>query len=151
MVAVVEKLLLASSTTVLSTGLNSLANNSLAISSAFDNTIGQTGDGYTLCQIELALAAPGGTLTANKSATGWFLQAPDGTNYEDGGTSTTPARAPDFVIPLAASSSAQRVTIKDIPLPPGLSKVLLKNDGTGQTWNASGNTLILTPYTRELV
>jgi hypothetical protein len=149
MAAVVEKFLLGSVTSLLTTGLNSLANNSLAISSAFDNTIGQTGDGYTLCDLELVVTF-GTNPTANTGVSIWFLQTQDGTNYEDGGTSTTPARAPDVVFPVAVSTSAQRLIARAL-LPWGLMKVLLKNDGTGQAFAASGNTLKIRPVTREAV
>lgn len=145
--AVTEKYVLGSVTTLLSTGLNSLANNSLAISSAFDNTQGQTGDGYTLVDLELVVTF-GTNPTANTGVSIWFLGAPDGTNYEDGGTSTTPARAADAVIPVAVSTSAQRI-VQRVTLPAGLLKVLLKNDGTGQAFAASGNTLKVRPVTRQ--
>lgn len=148
MAAVVEKLLLGSQTSLLTTGLNSLANNSLAVSSAFDNTIGQTGDGYVLCDLELVVTF-GTNPTAGTGIAVWFLQTQDGTNYEDGDASTTPARAPDAVIPVRASTSAQRIIVKHVDMPPGLFKALLKNDGTGQAFAASGNTLKIRPYTRE--
>lgn len=45
--ATTEKLLRSSQTTVVTgSDLNALANNALVLSAAFDNTIGQTGDGY---------------------------------------------------------------------------------------------------------
>lgn len=149
MAAIVAKLLLGSQTTLLSTGLNSLANNSLAISSAFDNTIGQAGDGYLLCDVELVVTY-GTSPTANTGCSIWFLTSQDGTNYEDGGTSTTPARMPDLVIPVLSSTSAQRIIRRGL-LPYGLCKVLLKNDGTGQAMAASGNTLKIRPVTVEMV
>lgn len=149
MAAVVEKFLLGSQTSLITTGFNSLANNSLAISPAFDNTIGQTGDGYTLCDLELVVTF-GTNPTANTGVSIWFLSTQDGTNYEDGGTSTTPARAPDCVIPVAVSTSAQRIIVRTL-LPWGLLKALAKNDGTGQAFASSGNTLKIRPVTREAV
>lgn len=145
--AVTEKYVLGSVTTLLATGLNSLANNSLAISSAFDNTQGSTGDGYTLCDLELVVTF-GTNPTAGTGVSVWFLGAADGTNYEDGGTSTTPARSSDAFIPVAVSTSAQRVNVR-ANLPWGLLKVLLKNDGTGQSFAASGNTLKIRPVARQ--
>jgi hypothetical protein len=148
-VATIEKWLLGSQTTLLSTGLNSLANNSLAISGAFDNTVGQTGDGYVLCDVEL-LVTYGSAPTANTGVSVWFLGSQDGSNYEDGDASTTPGRIPDLVFPLRAVTTAQRI-IRRVPLPWGLLKALLKNDGTGQAMAASGNTLKVRPVTREAV
>lgn len=146
--ATVQKYLLSGSvTSLITTGLNSLANNSLAISSAFDNTVGQTGDGYTFCDIELVVTY-GTNPGANTACSLWFLQSQDGTNYEDGGTSITPARAADVVFPVLVSTSAQRI-IRRVLLPWGLTKVLLKNDGTGQAMAASGNTLKIRPVTAQ--
>src|SRR4051812_13004672 len=104
--SVTEKYTLGSIATLLSTGLNSLANNSLAVSSAYDNTQGGGGgDGYTLCDLELVVTF-GTNPTANTGVSVWFLAVPDGTNYEDGDASTTPARAPDVVFPLRAVTTA---------------------------------------------
>ena len=144
------KQLLLSQTSVITTGLNALANNSLAISSAFDNTIGATGDGSLLCDIELVVTY-GTAATANTGCSVWFLQSQDGTNYEDGGTGTTPKRTPDVVLAVDTVTTGQRLIRKSIPLPPGLFKVLLKNDGTGQAMAATGNTLKIRPYTARIV
>lgn len=145
--ATTEKWLLGSQATLLSTGLNSLANNGLALSSLFDNTVGQTGDGYILCDVEL-VATYGSAPTANTGVAVWFLGAQDGTNYEDGDASTTPARMPDVVFPLRTVTTAQRI-LRRVWLPWGKLKALLKNDGTGQAMAASGNTLIIRPVTLQ--
>lgn len=140
-----EKLLLGSQSTLLSTELNSLGNNSLAIGSAFDNTQGQTGDGYVLCDLELCVTY-GTAPTAGTACAFWFLLSQDGTNYEDGGTSLTPAREPDVTFPVRNVNTAQRI-IKRAWLPQGLWKPLLKNDGTGQNFPSSGSTLKVRPVT----
>jgi len=147
--ATTEKLLLGVQTSLLTTGLDSLANNSLAISNTFDNTQGQTGDGYTLCDLELVVTY-GVAPTAGTGVSVWFLSTQDGTNFEDGGTSTTPARSPDVVIPVAAVTTAQRI-IRRAVMPWGRVKVLAKNDGTGQAMAASGNTLKIRTATRQAV
>lgn len=150
MPAAVEKLLLASQTSMLTTGLNSLANNGLALSAEFDNTIGAAGDGYIFADVELYVTY-GSAPTANTAPALWILQTPDGTNYEQGGDgSTTPARMPDTVFPVLASTSAQRL-VRRVLLPWGKLKFLIKNDGTGQAMAASGNTLKVRPVTRETV
>ncbi len=72
---------------LLSTGLNSLASNSLALGSAYSS-----GGNYVLAECELVVTfgtAPG----TNTGASIWFLRAIDGTDYEDGGSSLTPRRA----------------------------------------------------------
>lgn len=143
-----EKYLLGSQTTLLSTGLNSLANNGLAISSAFDNTQGQAGDGYTLCDLELVLASIGAAYTANTAIAVWLLGSQDGTNYEDGDASTTPAKLPSATFPVRAVTAAQRI-VRRVWLPFGKCKALLKNDGTGQSFASSGNTLIIRPVARQ--
>lgn len=145
--AVTEKYLLGSVTSLLTTGLNSLANNALAVSAAYDNTQGAAGDGYTLCDLELVVTY-GTAPAANTGCSVWFLASQDGTNYEDGDASTTPARNPDVVLPVRAVTTAQRV-IRRAWLPWGLSKALLKNDGTGQAMAASGNTLKIRPATYQ--
>lgn len=145
--ATTEKFLLGSQTTLLDTGLNTLTNNSLAISSAYNNTQGQTGDGYTLCDLELVVTygtAPG----AGTGVSVWLLTSQDGTNYEDGDASTTPSRPPDVVFPLRAVTTAQRI-IRRAFMPWGLCKALLKNDGTGVSMAASGNTLKIRPVTTQ--
>lgn len=129
--------------TLLSAGLNSLANNGLALSSAFDN-----GTALDL-QGELELVVTYGSApTANTGCAVWLLRNVDGTNYEDGSDSVTPARAPDLVFPLRAVTTGQRI-ILPVTIPPGSWKALLKNDGTGQAMAASGNTLKLRPLTYQ--
>jgi hypothetical protein len=145
--ATTEKYLLGSQSTLLSTELNSLANNALALGSAYDNTVGQAGDGYTLCDVELVVTY-GTAPTAGTGVTLWLLGTQDGTNYEDGGTSVTPGRLPEAVFPLLAVTTAQRI-IRRVWLPWGKFKPLAKNDGTGQAMAASGNTLKVRPVARQ--
>lgn len=142
-----EKYLLGGQSTLLSTELNSLANNILAIGSAYDNTQGQAGDGYNLCDLELVVTYG----TAPGTSTGvsfWFLTTQDGTNYEDGDALTTPARLPDCVFPLRAVTTAQRI-VRRVMLPWGKFKPLAKNDGTGQSMSGSGNTIKIRPIARQ--
>jgi hypothetical protein len=154
--ATVEKQLLGTVATLMSTELNSLASSTTAgaISSVvngtgiFNNTVGGGGgDGFVMGQLELAIGAPAGTLTANTAANVWLLQNVDGSNYEDGGAAVIPARAPDVVIPVRPVSTAQR-TVRRAAIPPGNWFILVQHN-TGQTWAASGNTLKLLPDTFE--
>lgn len=145
--AVIEKYLLGTSTSVITTGMNTLTNNSLVASSAYDNTVGQAGDGYNFCFIEL-VATYGVAPTANTGVSVWFLSSLDDTNYEDGSSSITPSRAPNVTFPLRAVTTAQRI-VRFVALPPGKMTFLLKNDGTGQSMAASGNTLKVRPVARQ--
>lgn len=133
-------------TTVLSTGLNSLANNSNVLSGAITLSSGEPG--YRFGEWELYIASSAAAMTANTAFVGWIIQAIDGTNDEDGGTSVTPARSPDLIFPVRAVSTAQRINwISDMPT--GSFKVLLRNDGTNQTIASSGNTLKVRPRTES--
>ena len=133
-------------TTVLSAGLNSLANNSNLLSSAITLTTGEPG--YRFGEWELYIASSAAAMTANTAFVGWIIQALDGTNDEDGGTSVTPARTPDLIFPVRAVSTAQRITWQS-DLPTGSFKVLLRNDGTGQAIASSANTLKVRPKTES--
>lgn len=147
--ATTEKYALGTIASLLTTELNSLANNALAVATAaFNNVVGGGGgDGYTLGEFELVVTF-GTAPTANTGVAVWLLGQPDGTNYEDGSSSVTPARAPDLVLPVRAVTTAQRVTVRTI-MAPGSWKALVKNDGTGQAFAASGNTLKVRPYTPQ--
>jgi hypothetical protein len=142
-----EKYLLGSQTTLLSTELNSLANNGNAIGSAYDNTQGQTGDGYTLCDLEL-VTSYGSAPTAGTGVSYWFIGTQDGTNYEDGAGAVTPARMPDCVFPLRNVTGTQRI-LRRVVMPWGLFKPLVKNDGTGQAMAATGNTVKIRPVSNQ--
>jgi len=63
----------------------------------------------------------------------WVCPQVDGTNYADCATSADPPWLPAVTFPLANVSTAQRIIRWNILLPPGLFKVLLKNDNTGVT------------------
>lgn len=129
--------------TLLSTELNSLANNALALGSAYDNSTNLD----TMGEIELAITY-GSAPTASTGWSVWFLRDIDGTNYEY--SAATPARAPDVVLPVVATTSAQKVTRRCI-IPPGTFKALAKNDGTGQSAPASGTTIKIKPLTLQSV
>ena len=130
---------------VLTTELNSMANNALVLSAA--TSLSETG--YLECDVEI-VATFGVAPTAGTGFSIWFLRIIDGTNYEDGGTSVTPPRAPDLVIPVRAVTTVQRVIVCAYT-PPGDFKILIKNDGTGQAIASSGNTLKLIPRTYTIV
>ena len=141
--ATTETVLAGTLDTVFAAGSSTaLANNALAVTAAYT----PTSVNYLAAEVEFT----GTFATAPAAATGlsvWFLRAVDGTNYEDGGTATTPTRGPDLVVPFAAVTTAQRCTRMAVVLPPGAIKVLAKNDGSGQSLSA-GWGLKIRPLTR---
>lgn len=149
MTTAVQKQQLQSPTTLATTALNSMANNALVACTVFDNTIGQTGDGAEEGDFELIVQF-GTNPTAGTGFSLWLLVANDGTNYEDGSASITPARMPDVVFPVRAVTTAQRIN-RRCALPAGKFTPLLKNDGTGQTVASSGNILNLRPKTPAVI
>ena len=149
--SITEELVLGSQTTLIQSGLTSLgAGASAASVAAFDNTIGQTGNGYVLCDVELVLASNSAAYTANTGFSVWFCRSQDGTNYEDGfDASVIPARNPDVVLPVRAVTTAQRI-VKSALMPPGKFYTLI-NNGAGQSTSATanGSTLKIRPITYQ--
>ena len=133
---------------VMTTELNSLANNARAISAAqgADAT-----DAHLLSEWELVVTF-GVAPTVDTLIDLYLVRAADGTNYEDGDATNRPAAtayAGSFQV--AAKTTAQRLTIPDVPLPPGLYKAIIFNNGTGQAFAATGNTLKVRPHNRQVV
>ncbi len=132
--------------TVMSSELNSLANNSNAVKAS---AVALSTTGYIMAEAELVVTF-GSTPTANTAVSVWFLREIDGSNYEDGTASVTPSRNPDLVLPIRATTNAQRI-IKQCVLPAGDFKPLVRNEGTGQAFASTGNTLKLRPVTLQSV
>lgn len=136
--------------TLLSSGLNSLANGSRAISSAYDNTtnLDLYGD------LELAIAYTTSAPTAGtKVADVYLLPTVDGTNYAEGGTSLTPQAlllVATFESRNGATGAVEYLIAPGIPLPSRSFKVLLVNT-SGKTLHATLNTLKITPYKLQIV
>lgn len=121
-------------TSILTTELNSLANNAnTAASSAVDNTSALD----LFVDLELVLAAQGSARSSGAIVSVFMVHALDGTNYDDVNETTAELVA---VFPLDAATSARRRTVRDVPVPPGLFKFFARN-GTGQTLAASANTV----------
>jgi len=73
----------------------------------------------------------------------YMITAPDGTNYEDGSSSVDPgSHTLVDVIPVKASTSAQILMSRMIPLQPAATKFIVSNS-TGQAFPASGSTVEL--------
>lgn len=128
---------------VMTTELNSLANNARAISGAqgADGT-----DANLLGDFELAVTF-GTAPTLDTTVDLYLVRAADGTNYEDGDASIRPAAnafAGSFQV--RNVTSAQRIVVRDVPLPPGLWKAVIHNNATGQAFPSSGSTLKMRPH-----
>lgn len=78
----------------------------------------------------------------------WLLELVDGTNYEDGSASISPARRPDIIIPVRAVNGAQRVR-RSCLIRPGQYMALIGNR-TGAALASSGNTLYYRLYSDEI-
>lgn len=123
--------------TALSSGLDSLADDGLALSGAISNNTNR----YMFIDVELNLASIDLQSVSNPVIRVWFLsKLSDGTNYEDGSGSVTPAKMPDIHFPLREINGAQHITMRGALAPNGDFKILLKNEA-GATLAASGNTL----------
>lgn len=80
----------------------------------------------------------------------YFIEAVDDTTYEDGDDSTTPSKPPAFIIPLRLVSTAQKITIPYVLMPPCKFKPLLVNT-TARAFTATDgeNELYYRPYDDE--
>ena len=123
-------------TTAISTNLNSLADDGLAISSAIDNSANKD----LFIDIEVYLASVDLSAQTNPAIYVWLIARTDGTNFEDGGSSVTPARAPDKIVPLREVNGAQRVFARMGMLTPDQVKILVQNKA-GAALADSGNTI----------
>src|SRR5574342_925401 len=111
-------------TLITSDALSGLTTGSLAISTGTYNN----STGYHYGFVELQVTATG-ALASGDYMQGWFIIPADGTNYEDStGTSITPARAADFIVPVrGVTNTPQRITIKHVIIPPGTFNTLIQN------------------------
>src|SRR6516162_8962576 len=111
--------------TVLSTGLNSLANNTMsAASSTLDNSVNL--DIY--CDIEVNLASLSPTAGAYVSIYVW--EAIDGTNFPAQSDADLRLTSTQLLctIPIGTTAStAQRVVVRNIVIPPGSFQIKLDN------------------------
>jgi hypothetical protein len=132
----------ASIASALTTELNSIANAAVsAASSAIDNSSAL--DLYD--DLTFTIATQGGARSAGATVTVLMVQALDGTNYDDVQVSCGQVVA---VFALDAATTARQVSVRDVPIPPGLFKYFILNS-TGQAFAASGNILERRPHSIE--
>lgn len=123
--------------TVMTTELNGLANATRAVSGERDNST----DLYVYADLELVVtfaSAP----TADTVCELYLIPSIDGTTYTDGETTTIQPAATEFVgaFYVRNVTSAQRIAVRGVVIPPGKRKWVLRNF-TGVAMAASGNTL----------
>jgi hypothetical protein len=132
---------------VMTTELNSLASGARALSSSFggDTTAADLYGDFELVVTFGVSPSTGATVDL------YLLRAADGTNFSDGSSSVAPPNSA-FVgaFEIRAVTSAQRIVLPDIVLPPGLWKALIVNSA-GQAMAASGNTLKMRPHSLQTV
>jgi hypothetical protein len=147
--------LLTSAVTLMTTELNSIANAGTAVSSVGGSsgtfTNANIGQGM-IADLFLTLGAVGTALSAGANLSGWFLTSPDGgTTFENTVSGAAQARAPDFIIPLPATTITAGWVYKSagpVMVPALEFKVFVQNN-SGQTWASSGNTIKLAPYAMQ--
>lgn len=151
MATVVKQLEQGTAVSLLTTELNSTGTDTMtAAGAAVTNAVGTANtDGYERGKVEFVMAAYTGTPAAGSALYVWFLRTVDGTNYEDGSATVTPARSPDVVVPLRAFASGPQRVVVECWVPVGLWKPIAKNAGTGLTLAASGNTVKILLNTDE--
>ena len=134
-------------TSVLTTGLNSLANNTMSAASA--TYANQTNlDLYVDIEVVLASLSP----TAGAYVSIYVLESVDGTNFPAQSDADLRLTSTQLlcVIPVGTTAAtAQRVTARNILLPPAAIQFKLDNQ-TGVALNASGNTVKILPYDYNL-
>jgi hypothetical protein len=132
----------ASIASALTTELNSIANAAVsAASSAIDNSSAL--DLYD--DLTFTIATQGGARSAGATVTVLMVQALDGTNYDDVQVICGQVVA---VFALDAATTARQVSVRDVPIPPGLFKYFILNS-TGQAFASSGNILERRPHSIE--
>jgi len=133
--------------TVLSTGLNSLANNTM--SAASSNIANQTNlDIYVDIEIALASLSP----TSGAYVALYILEAVDGSNFPAQSDADLRLTGTQLlcVVPIGTTAStAQRVAVRNVVIPPGLFQIKLDNQ-TGVSLNASTNTVKFNAYNVNL-
>jgi len=135
--------------TYLSSELDGLANDSNKLGSAIDFTAAGA-DRKLYMDVEIYLNTVDLSAQTNPAIHIWLLARTDGTNFEDGSDTVTPARAPDKIVPLREVNDAQRVFARFLLTTPDQGKLLIKNK-TGAALASSGNTVKYRLYSQEIV
>lgn len=122
-------------TTALSTEMDSLAVDATAISAAIDNSV----DLKLFMDVEVYIASVDLSAQTNPAIYLWLIGRSNGTDFEDGDSTTISPRAPDVVVPLAAVNRAQRVLTRMAVTTPDQFKILVQNKAGADL--STGNTV----------
>lgn len=139
--------LLTSLVSLMTTELQSLANAATALSSVngasgkftnADTAQAQWGEMF----FSVGNPGIGSAVVAGGNLTGWFMTSPDsGTTYEEDVSGSAIPRAPDFIIPLPATTiTAAHVFKSGIVRVPALQFKVKVQNNTGQTFGNGGTT-----------
>lgn len=129
--------------TIISTGFNTLGDGSRVVSSAVNND----SDLYLYADLELSFASA--AFGAGAYVDLYLLESVDGSNYEDGDSSTTPTSQCHLArVPFRNATAAQIHTVKGVILPPTKFKILAETH-VGVTLAGSGNTLKISRYNEQ--
>ena len=133
--------------TVLSTELDSLANNAMtAASSAIAN---QTNlDMYVDIEVNLASLSP----TTGAYVALYISEAIDGSNYPAQSAADMRLAVTQLLCPIpigTTAATAQRTAVRNVVIPPGTFKIYLDNQ-TGVSLASSGSTVKFLPYNVNL-
>jgi hypothetical protein len=135
--------------TILSTELNALANNNGALTTTAVSNSSDLDLYMDLeCAVTFASSPTAGTLLEI-----YLVRQVDGTNYEDaagGASPITPGNGFIGGFVLRAVTTAQRMIIPGVSVPPGDFKVLLVNK-SGQAFPASGSTVKANFYREQVI
>jgi hypothetical protein len=128
---------------VLTTGLNSLANNTM--SAASSSIANQTNlDMYVDIEVVLASLSP----TAGAYVGLYILESVDGTNFPAQSDADLRLTTSQLLVAIpigTTATTAQRVAARNVLIPPGLFQIKLDNQA-GVSLAASGNTVKFNAY-----
>jgi hypothetical protein len=147
----VEKWKEGTTQTLLSTELNSLGQNALALSGAVDNSAVPGNSAWPWMDLELTWAMATAAMTTGAVSI-WFIRSVEADVFEDGSSSITPGRPPDATFFPRFSTAAVQKQIQTVVCPRGQWKLLLKHETTQVvSWAATGNQVRIIPFTREMI
>jgi hypothetical protein len=134
--------------TLMSSELDSVATGGVAVSSVGGSAgvFSNANTAQTIwAPLVLTLGATAGAFQTGGNLSCWFLQSLDGVTFES--DTAAPPRAPDVVFPLPAAALTAVTTFLSQGLVrlPALRFKLLCQNNSGQSLNASGNTIVLAP------
>jgi hypothetical protein len=129
---------------ILTSELNSLANDAGVISAVLPNTLLDTYADFEL------VCTHGVAPVADRTWDLYAVRQLDGTNYEDATAARPPANGFLGSFVLDAVTSVQRKVLPGIMLPPFAFKLLIVNK-SGQAAAASANTLKMETYNMQVV